>query len=170
MVEIRDAVPEDAKEIAAVNAAAWRAAYKGIIEADRLAGLPIKAWERDIRAGLQDPDPASFSLAAEMNGAFAGSLFVKGPARDGDLGPEVAELVAIYIDPNRWRQGIGRALMAEAVRRTAAEGYTELSVWTLEQNYPGIAFYEALGWKPDGREQIHPGARAPALRMRLPVP
>jgi GNAT superfamily N-acetyltransferase len=169
MIEIREAQPSDAEAIAAVNAAAWRVAYKGIIEADRLTGIPVKAWIRDIRAGLEDPKPGTFSLVAELDGEFAGSSFVVAPARDGDLGPEVGELVAIYIDPNRWRQGIGRALIEETVRRTAGMGFTELSLWTLTQNEPAIRFYEDLGWRPDGREQIHPSARAPALRMRRPI-
>ena len=169
MIEIRETQPSDAEAIAATNAAAWRLAYRGIIEADRLTGIPIKAWVRDIRAGIEDPKPGTFSLVAELNGEFAGSAFVIAPARDGDLGPEVAELVAIYVDPNRWRQGIGRALIAETIKRTAEEGYTELSLWTLTQNEPAIEFYEELGWKRDGREQIHPSARAPALRMRRPI-
>jgi GNAT superfamily N-acetyltransferase len=170
MLEIREAQPSDAEAIATVNAGAWRVAYKGIMDADRLAAIPIKAWIRDIRAGLEDPKPGTFSLVAELNGEFAGSLFVVAPARDGDLGPEVAELVAIYVDPKRWRQGVGRGLVAEALRRTAAMGFTELSLWTLVQNEPAITFYEDLGWKRDGREQIHPSARAPALRMRRPAP
>jgi GNAT superfamily N-acetyltransferase len=81
----------------------------------------------------------------------------------------VAELVAIYVHPDRWNQGIGRALVAEAVNRSTELGFSELSLWTLTLNDRALAFYEALGWEPDGREQTHPVARAAALRMRRPL-
>jgi GNAT superfamily N-acetyltransferase len=170
MVEIRDATPADAEQIAAINAAGWRTAYRGIIEPDRLAGLPVAAWAREIARNLEELPPGAFCLAAEVDGDLAGSCFVTVPARDGDLGPEVGELVAIYVDPPRWRTGIGSALIEAAIARAAAVGLTELSLWTLTENLPARAFYEHHHFRPDGREQVHPVARAPALRMRRAVP
>jgi GNAT superfamily N-acetyltransferase len=169
VIEIRDARPEDAGAIAAINAAAWRTAYRGILDDDRLAGLPVKAWVRDIAANLERLERGSFSLAAERGGEVVGSCFVMGPARDGDLGRDVAELVAIYVDPHRWRQGIGRALLERAFPRTAAAGFSEISLWTFTENRSARAFYEKLGWRPDGTEHPHPIAGVPAIRMRRPL-
>jgi GNAT superfamily N-acetyltransferase len=169
VIEIRDAVAADADAIAEINAACWRTAYRGIIDGDRLKGIPVKAWAREIAANLEELAPGSFDLVAVVDGVVAGSCFVTAPARDGDLGPEVAELVAIYVHPDRWNQGIGRALVAEAVNRSTELGFSELSLWTLTLNDRALAFYEALGWEPDGREQTHPVARAAALRMRRPL-
>jgi GNAT superfamily N-acetyltransferase len=169
MIEIRDATVADADAIAEINAAGWRTAYRGIIDADRLKGIPVKAWAREIAANLEELEPGSFDLVAEVDGVVAGSCFVTSPARDGDLGTDVAELVAIYVHPDRWNQGIGRALVAEAVNRSTALGFSEMSLWTLTMNDRALLFYEALGWKPDGREQVHPVARVPALRMRRPL-
>jgi GNAT superfamily N-acetyltransferase len=170
MVEIRDATPADAEAIAAINAAGWRAAYRGIIEPDRLAGIPVAAWAREIARNLEALPPGAFSLVAEAEGVLAGSCFVTVPARDGDLGPEIGELVAIYVDPPRWRTGIGTALLGEAIPRAADQGLAALSLWTLTENAPAQAFYERHGFRPDGSEQIRPVARAPAIRMRRPVP
>jgi GNAT superfamily N-acetyltransferase len=169
MIEVREARPEDAEEIAAVNAAGWRSAYRGIVDADRLAGIPVKAWAREIRWNLERLAEGSFSLVAELDGSFAGSIFVVAPARDGDLGPEVAELVSIYVDPTLWERGVGTALITKACDRAAEQGFSEMSLWTLTQNQRALDFYEHLGWRPDGNEQIHPVARAPALRMRRPL-
>jgi GNAT superfamily N-acetyltransferase len=170
LLEIRDAAPGDAEAIAEINAAGWQAAYVGLIERDRLANLPVKAWAREIRANLEELSAGSFSLVAELDGRIAGSCFVIGTARDGDLPDGVAELVAIYVDPPRWGQGIGTALLREALARTARQGKTEISLWTLSGNDAAQAFYERHGFAPDGAEQIHPVARAPALRMRRPLP
>jgi GNAT superfamily N-acetyltransferase len=169
MIEVREARPEDAEAIAAVNAAGWRSAYKGIVDADRLAGIPIKAWAREIRWNLERLEPGSFSLVAELDGKFAGSVFVVAPARDGDLGPEVAELVSIYVDPTLWGRGVGTALLAKARKRALEQGFSEMSLWTLTENQRALSFYEHLGWRADGNEQIHPVARAPALRMQRPL-
>lgn len=130
----------------------------------------MKAWAREIRANLEQLSPSSFSLVAELDRVIAGSCFVTGTARDGDLPDDVAELVAIYVDPSRWRQGIGTALLHEALGRCASEGKTEVSLWTLSGNHAAQAFYERHGFRRDGTEQVHPIARAPALRMRRPVP
>ena len=169
MIEIRDAVPADAERIAEIIARAWRTAYRGIIEDDRLAGLPVKAWERDISANLERLERGSFAIVAELDGEIAGSCYVVIPARDGDLGPEIGELVAIYVDPPRWRTGIGTALLGEAIPRAADQGLAALSLWTLTENPSARAFYARHGFRPDGREQIHPVARAPAIRMRRPL-
>lgn len=165
-MEIRDAVPDDADAIAEINADGWRAAYAGLIDRDRLAHLPVKAWAREIRANLEQISEGSFSIVAEIDGRIAGSCFVLGTARDGDLPDGVAELVAIYIDPPRWRQGIGTALLQESVERCEREGKEEISLWTLSGNQAAQAFYERHGFERDGMEQIHPVARAPAIRMR----
>lgn len=170
MIEIREATPADAETIAAINSAGWRAAYRGIIEPDRLAGIPVAAWTREIAGNLKAMSPGAFSLVAEADGVLAGSCFVTVPARDGDLGPEIAELVAIYVDPPRWRTGIGSALLGEAIPRAARQGLAALSLWTLKENLPAQAFYERHGFRPDGSEQVHPVARAPAIRMRRPLP
>jgi GNAT superfamily N-acetyltransferase len=170
VAEIRDARPADAEAIAAINAAGWRAAYAGIIERDRLAALPVGAWAREIRANLEDASGGTFSLVAEIDGEPVGSCFVLGPGRDRDLGPDIAELVAIYVDPPRWRRGIGSALLLAAHERAARAGFAEMSLWTLSANEAARAFYERHGWRPDGSEQFHPLARAPAIRMRRPLP
>jgi GNAT superfamily N-acetyltransferase len=170
VIEIREARPADADRIAELIARAWRAAYGGIVEEDRLAGLPVKAWGREIRANLERLQGGSFGIVAERKGEVAGSCYVVIPARDGDLGPDVAELVAIYVDPAHWRQGIGRALVTEALGRASRAGASEISLWTLSESRQAQAFYKELGWRPDGNQHVHPVARAPTLRMRRPLP
>jgi GNAT superfamily N-acetyltransferase len=169
-LEIRDAKPADAERIAEINADGWRAAYVGMIDDDRLASIDVEEWASTIRGNLEELAEGSFSMVAEREGEIAGSCYVVSPPRDEDLGSEFAELVAIYVDPRNWREGVGTALLEAAQARAARSGRTEMSLWTLTKNAPAQAFYERHGWRPDGSEEIHPVAKVPAIRMRCPLP
>jgi GNAT superfamily N-acetyltransferase len=171
-LRIRNSRPEDAEAIAALLAAGWRAAYRGIIDQERLDHLGVKQWARDIRANLEKLTAGSLSLVAELDeleGRLAGSCFVVVPARDGDLGAESAELAAIYVEPSMWRRGIGTELFARARDHCTAQGHSQMTLWTFEGNQRAIDFYESLGWHRDGSRQIHPGAKVPAVRMRFTI-
>jgi GNAT superfamily N-acetyltransferase len=58
-----------------------------------------------------------FKLVAEDGDQVAGFCSVVTPARDEDLGPRACEVAAIYVDPSRWRSGVGTSLLDAAVGR-----------------------------------------------------
>jgi len=82
----------------------------------------------------------------------------------------VAELVAIYVEPDRWRLGAGAALMRAAMDRLSKLPYDEVFLWTFKENAPAISFYERHGWRADGDEKVHPRSQAVAIRFRHPTP
>ena len=169
-VRIRPATPDDTDAIVAVTAAGWRTAYRDIVAQDRLAELPLARWRTEVHVGLRRPVEDAFSYVAEVDGAFAGYCFVAAPSRERDLGPSVAELVAIYVDPERWGQGAGSALMHTAMERLADLPYDEVFLWIFKENAPAIAFYERHGWRRDGDRKVHPRSQAVAIRFRRPTP
>jgi ribosomal protein S18 acetylase RimI-like enzyme len=168
-VRVRNAIPDDTDAIVAVTAAGWRTAYRDIVAPERMADLPVLRWRHEIHVGLLRPVDDAFSYVAEIDGEFAGYCFVAAPSREPDLRPNVAELVAIYVEPDRWRQGAGEALMKAAMLRLAGLPYDEVVLWTFKENAPAIAFYERHGWSRDGEEKVHPGAQAVAIRFRHPT-
>jgi ribosomal protein S18 acetylase RimI-like enzyme len=169
-VRVRRATPDDTEAIVAVTAAGWRTAYRDIVAFDRLADLPIDRWHHEVHVGLRRPVEDAFSYVAEIDGEFAGYCFVAAPSRERELGPNVAELVAIYVEPERWSQGAGSALMRAAMDRLAQLPYDEVLLWTFKENTPAIAFYERHGWTRDGDEKVHPRSDAVAIRLRRPLP
>ncbi|HSD25422.1 MAG TPA: GNAT family N-acetyltransferase [Solirubrobacterales bacterium] len=168
-VRVRDARPDDTEAIVAVTAAGWRTAYRDIVALDRLADLPIPRWRHEVHVGLRRPVEDAFSYVAEIDGEFAGYCFVAAPSRERELGRNVAELVAIYVDPDRWGQGAGAALMRAAMDRLSQLPYDEVFLWTFKENGPAIAFYERHGWRADGNEKVHPRSQAVAIRLRRPT-
>jgi GNAT superfamily N-acetyltransferase len=146
---LRDATPQDAGEIASLHVAAWQTAYRGLLPDLFLDGLSVEdaaaRWERRLA------DQTGRVIVSEEDGHIAGFI-IYGPSRDADADiTRVAEVYALYVDPAAWRRGHGSALMAEVMRRTRAQGFGELEVWVLQGNERAIQFYEASGFRSDGR-------------------
>jgi ribosomal protein S18 acetylase RimI-like enzyme len=152
-----------------VTAAGWRAGYREIVAPEKLAELPVERWRHEVGVGLKRPIGDAFTYVAEIDGSFAGYCYVAAPSGEADMGPEAAELVAMYVDPEHWRQGAGEALMRAAMERLSGLPYTEAVLWTFKENARAIAFYERHGWRPDGSEKIHSRTGEPAARYRRPV-
>lgn len=91
-------------------------------------------------------------LVAEVEGAVAGFAVVL----DED---DRAELDGLFVEPVRWRQGIGKALVDEAVHLARDRG---LSLMTVVANPAARDFYEKCGFTVEGEAQTRFGA---ALRM-----
>ena len=66
--------------------------------------------------------------------------------------PQRAHVSAVFTHPDRWREGIAAAMLASAEDAMRAEGYREVQLWT-PRDAPARGFYEAGGWRHDGREQ-----------------
>jgi hypothetical protein len=95
-VEVRAAVVGDAERIAALNAAGWRAGFRGLISDAYLAaydGLPRLRHET-----LAEPGEDDVQLVAVDNEEIVGWV-AGGPAHEDDLGPGAYEVRACYVDP-----------------------------------------------------------------------
>jgi GNAT superfamily N-acetyltransferase len=165
MLRVRAATEADAEAIVELTAAGWRAAYPGIVPAERIESLPIAGWRHDVRSGLRSPEGDSFTLIAELDGAVAGYCYVAAPGRENPPDSRVAELVALYVDPDRWRRGVGRILLQSAGDRARRAGYAELTLWSFEQNARALNFYEALGWERTAERRPHRATGAPTIEL-----
>jgi GNAT superfamily N-acetyltransferase len=145
----RDAVPEDALEIARVWVSAWQAAYVGLMPAEYLSGLDARAASPAFQRNIQDDLAA---LVVEVDRDIVG-FTAFGPSRDEDAVKAAGEVIAINLHPSRWRQGIGRGLLQQTLKRLQQRGHAEATLWVLHGNAPARRFYEALGWTADGAEK-----------------
>jgi ribosomal protein S18 acetylase RimI-like enzyme len=91
-------------------------------------------------------------LVAELDGRIAGFAVVLD--QDGR-----AELDGLFVEPQLWRQGIGSALVEEAVHDARNRG---LSLMTVVANPGAKEFYERSGFTVEGSAETRFG---PALRM-----
>lgn len=146
-LQLRTAEPGDELNVAAVHVAAWQAGYAGLLPATYLDGL--RAEDRAARYTFCDHEPGRPVTVIALDGGEVVGFAMTGPARGVELS-RCGELYALYVDPGRWRQGIGRALIVDARRRLVTQGFTQSVLWVLEGNARGERFYQADGWRRNG--------------------
>jgi len=146
---VRPAVPEDVPAVADVHVRSWQWAYAGLLPGDLLAGLRaedrVPQWQRRIESA----DPGRALLLADVDGSVVGFVAV-GAGRAPVGGPEVGELMAIYLSPEVAGTGTGRALHDAGVEWLAGRGFPVARLWVLSANTRARRFYERRGWRPDG--------------------
>jgi ribosomal protein S18 acetylase RimI-like enzyme len=142
---IRTAVTDDARDIATVNVAAWRHAYRGLLNEGYLAGLSTDErtlhWERLID-GLP---PTEHVLVAENGESLVGYAHT-GPSRGDDAAPQIGELYSLYARPDHWDRGVGRAIHDAGLEGMADDGYLRAALWMLSTNDRARRFYGRQGW------------------------
>ena len=129
-------------------------------------------WDESARAGFTDllpaghefpkpdaerwyallEDPALSMLMVEDDGRLLG-FSACGESRDVDADPSVGEVRSFFVAAGRWRQGVGRTLMAAVLRSLRERGCTEATVWSFAANDRANAFYERAGFTRDGAEK-----------------
>lgn len=149
-LSIRDATRADARAIAEIHVAAWRAAYRGLIPDDYLASLSVEKRTAFWEAIIATPGPRKLALAG-LDGEIAGFCLF-GPTRD-EAPSDIAELYSVNIHPDRWRLGAGRLLCEHAFRQAAVREHTAMTLWVLKGNDGARRFYERLGYAHDGAEK-----------------
>jgi GNAT superfamily N-acetyltransferase len=118
-----------------------------VFPVERLAQMGGERTVAGWREVIVTPSKRTHTLVATRNREVLGFAHLGG-ARDE---PEtVGELYAIYVHPDVWGHGVGRALMAESLDRFHEEGFTEAILWVLEDNPRTRTFYELAGWHADG--------------------
>ncbi|MBJ8338362.1 GNAT family N-acetyltransferase [Antrihabitans sp. YC3-6] len=96
---------------------------------------------------LFGPSPALFAHVVEVDETIVGTAvwFLNFSTWDGVHGIYLEDL---YVTPQQRGAGHGKALLAALARECTEQGYSRLSWAVLDWNAPSIAFYEALGARP----------------------
>lgn len=111
------------------------------------APLECQLSPGQLRAALFGPEPALFGHVAEVDGALVGCAlwFLNFSTWKGSHGIYLEDL---YVKPDYRGRGLGRGLLAALAAECCRRGYSRLEWSVLDWNMPAIAFYEALGARP----------------------
>ena len=154
-VTVRRATIDDAEAIATVQIRTWQAAYRGMMPQEHLDSMDIAARTENIR-GLAKRYPQDLTLVSlGADGSITG--FVNAGSYVGDDGPNRAEghIRAIYVLPEHWGSGAGRALMTQALLGLAEKGLHPVRLWVLSANERARRFYALAGFAPDGTTGVY---------------
>ena len=126
----------------------------------RRASLVSETWRASLLAHpdaitLDEADITDGSvIVAESDGTLAGFAVVLRRA------PSACDLDGLFVEPERWRRGIGRALVRQAERLAACRGAADM---TVTAGHEAQTFYEVLGFVATAEVQTRFG---PAIAMR----
>ncbi len=146
---LRPAWPQDAEAIASVEVAGWQGAYRGLMPDSFLDGLSREekatGWYESLR---KHQSAQRKRVTVAVMGAE-----VLGFVRVGPSGEEagVGLVYLLYILPEYWGCGVGKALMQAALSDLREMEMDEAVLWVLRDNHRPRRFYEGLGWRPDER-------------------
>ncbi len=160
---VRLAKPVDAAAVEQVRFAAWQAAYGRLVPPEYFEqfdhAAAVTRWRDSIANGTRH------AHVAELDGEIVGFCSY-GPCRDDDL-PAAGEIYAIYVRPEHWSTGIGRALLPAAIDALQRK---PIVLWVLRENSRARGFYELFGLLPDGASRdttLLGDAPLPEVRYRL---
>jgi ribosomal protein S18 acetylase RimI-like enzyme len=164
---VREATLDDVPALARVQVASWRRAYRGlmpeqVIEAQTEERRRV-LWQRVLGAGQHG------MLVAERAQQVIG--FGQLVASRDPGAAHTGEVAALYVDPEHWRSGAGRALLSACIERARQNGYAALTLWVLSSNAAARCFYERMGLAPDGetKNERRAGGSLFEVRYRMPL-
>ena len=166
---VRDAQPADAAAVAAVHVRSWQVGYRGLLPDRYLDAL--RPNDRAQRYRFDDLDPRGPATIVALEADVICGFATTGQSRDGG-DDTTGELMALYVDPDRWGLGIGRTLLREARTRLTQQGFAQGVAWVLAGNERAERFYRIDGWAPNGkrREEMISGITADEIGYGRSLP
>lgn len=150
---VREALIDDAEEVAGVHVRSWREAYRGLIDQKILDGLSIADRAAAWRGYVLEPLTTTLALLVAVRDGTVVGWTSFGSGRDED-GAGDGEVYGIYADPAAWSTGVGHALLSAAEQRIADAGHARAYLWVLDGNDRADAFYGRHGWEADGATKV----------------
>lgn len=141
-MHIREARAEDAALISQIIAHSWRGAYQELIDPVYLSRLPEEYWLPSMRSWLARG--RMYGFIAEQD-AWPVGCVICGRGRDEDHA-DWGEIVSLYILPEVMGQGVGAALLTEALTALREDGYDRVYLWAIEGTERALRFYRKHGF------------------------
>jgi GNAT superfamily N-acetyltransferase len=144
---IRPATAADARKLAEVHVASWKAGYEGLVPDWYLARQSVDKRHAQWQEILANAS-STVLVAGEIDGFIA-------------FEPETGEIPVLYVAPASFGQGIGTRLLQAA--HAALDRDTAL--WVFAGNERALRFYARHGYQPDGATQVHEPTGLTEVRM-----
>ena len=197
---VRPARPDEADDIARIQLSTWRTAYRRLLPRHVLDDLEPEWLAQRWREAIEEPPSprhrvlvaveqveSSYRAPTVGPGAAGGpevrrvdlvGFAATGPADEAALapgeaalGPDVAAITELLVEPRWGRRGHGSRLLAAAVDLWRSDGFATALAWVYEQDPATRAFLTSSGWAPDGASRALDvdDLLVPQLRLHVSV-
>jgi GNAT superfamily N-acetyltransferase len=140
-MDVREATPEDAAAASDVAEDAWWASCAGFLDADTLRRVLAEGYTAGRLAGAFEDTELHAVVAVDGADRTVGFAIAERTWAD------TVDLHALYVDPDRWGEGAGSALL-ESVLAYARERECEyVRVTAFVDNPVARPFFEAQGFE-----------------------
>jgi ribosomal protein S18 acetylase RimI-like enzyme len=170
-VSVRVGWADDADGIAAVQVAAWRAEYAGVLPDPVLDSLDPEQFAAAWRQALTRPPDARSRVLVALERNLLRGFAVTVPSPDPDADPvadgEIGELV---VHPDHGRAGHGSRLLQACVDTLRADRFTRATIWLGAADDVRRAFLTGAGWAADGAHReldLHGDGAVRVKQVRL---
>ena len=126
--------PSDAETIARYHHRCWLAAFAPLLAPGAVEAMD--PWGKlDRLRQWFTPGSGLTTVVADLDGRAIGHTTVSGN-----------ELVHLFVDPDHWGRGLGRALLDVGEGLLTAAGHREAELHTIVGNEPALVLYRSAGW------------------------
>ena len=169
---VRPATARDAKAIADIHVATWKATYSELMPENFLKAMTAEMRLAYWKEAIEYSEPQTLVAVAAGDNQVVGFVGFD-RSRDPGTRSTVGEVWALYVMPEHARQGAGIALWDGARDGLKEEGCTQVTAWVLLNNAPAMAFFEhSAGFKremPSLRTTAFGTARLEEIRLKRAV-
>jgi GNAT superfamily N-acetyltransferase len=160
---VRPATTADAGEIARIQLATWRQAYRRILPHEVVENLDEEWMAQQWRDAIDTPPtPRHRVLVAveQAEQAYLVGFVATGEADEAALAPEedparilrpeIAAVTDLLVEPRWGRRGHGSRLLAATADLWREDGFSAALAWAYEADAAMRAFLTSAGWELDG--------------------
>ncbi len=140
-MDVREATPEDAAAASAIAEDAWWASCAAFLDADTLRRILAEGYT-DERLAKAFGDPELHAVVA-VDGADRTVGFAIAERTWADT----VDLHALYVDPDRWGEGAGSALLESILAYARAEDCQYVRATAFVDNPVARPFFESQGFE-----------------------
>ena len=138
-MEIREATPDDAAAMSGVAEEAWWASCAAFLDADTLRGVLAEGYsESRLSEAVADPE---LHTTVAVDGSVLGFAIAERTWAD------TVDLHALYVDPDRWGEGAGSALLESVLTYAREEGCEYVRATVFVDNPVARPFFESQGFE-----------------------
>lgn len=151
-MNIEKITERNASRASHIYALSWKSAYRGIVPQAYLDELSLERWT----PVLAHSNRSGYLLCDEGRDVATSSISA---ARDEQMAGW-GEIMSLYVHPQAFRKGYGAFLFSYVTKQLKQAGFEKIYLWVLEENVNARAFYERMGFVPNGdRSMISIGGK-----------